>query len=160
MAATPAAARNPTGAAVSWGAYMEDWSATAMCGVAHEIWDQLTKASEEELEALPVPVAEFRALEAALETEPAALEAELRALDAAPDAEPRALEAALEAEAAPLERELETEPTALEAELPAPPAKIVVAAELVIVEPSEVTVVRKVEVVMAEPAEPLPVADS
>lgn len=107
---------------------------------------QLTKAAEEELDAVPLAVAELRALEAALEAEPAALEAELRAL-----------EAALEAEPAALEREPETELAALEAELPAP-AKMVVAAEVVIVELSEVMVVRKVEVVMAEPAAPLPVA--
>lgn len=107
-----------------------------------------------------MPVALLTALEAALEAELAALEAELRALEAAPDAELRALEAALEAEAAPLERELEIELPALEAELPAPPAKMVVAAEVVMVEPPEVTVVRKDEVVMAEPAEPLPVAEA
>lgn len=104
-----------------------------------------------ELEALPVPVAELRALEAALEAEPTALEAEATALEAAPVAEPTALEREPEAEPTALEREPEMELAAPEAELPAP-AKIVVAAELVMVEPSEVTVVRKVEVAMAEPA--------
>lgn len=111
---------------------------------------QLTKPADEELVASPA------ALEAA---EPAAPEAEL----AAPDAELAALEAALEADSPTLEADEEASEAALEAEAPAPPTpKIVVAAEVVMVESPEVMVVAKDEVVMAledSVAEPLSVAE-
>lgn len=100
----------------------------------------LTKAAEDELDALAVPlaVAELRALEAALEAE---LSAEL---------------AALETELNALEREPEIELSTLEAELPVPVAKIVVGADVVMVEPSVVIVVKKNEVAMAEPESEVP----
>lgn len=115
---------------------------------------QLTKPAAEELVASPA------ALEAA---EPAASVAELTA----PDAELATLEAALDADSPTLEADSEASEAALdaeaEAEEPAPPTpKMVVAAEVVMVESPLVMVVAKDEVVMAledSVAEPLSVAE-
>lgn len=100
----------------------------------------------EPAELVAEPTAEV-ALPAA---ELAALEAELATLEALLEASLATLEAALEAEAAALEAELLASEAALEAEPEAPPTpKMVVAAEVVIVELSLVMVVANVEVVMA-----------
>lgn len=115
---------------------------------------QLTKPAAEELVASPA------ALEAA---EPAASVAELTA----PDAELATLEAALDADSPTLEADSEASEATLEAEAeaeePAPPTpKMVVAAEVVMVESPLVMVVAKDEVVMAledSVAEPLSVAE-